>query len=70
MGSRGLVGLKMDIVELVREEWSTLGMAVGGLAGAALAVLSREWLLFITSAALVIACLRILQMGGWIPGSE
>jgi hypothetical protein len=56
----------MDVVELLREEWSTLMLGVSGAAGAALATSQQEWTWAILSAALALSCIRILQLTGWI----
>ena len=56
----------MDVVALVREEWSTLvGMALG-VGGAVLAGGRGEWHWVVVCLLLVVACIRILQSEGWI----
>lgn len=56
----------MDVVKLLREEWSTLLLLVTGFGGVLLAASRGEWTWAIVSGALALACLRILQLEGWI----
>jgi len=56
----------MDVVALVREEWSSLGGVVFGAAGAVYGATSGEWLVALACFALCFACLRILQLEGWV----
>ncbi len=56
----------MDVVALLREEWSTLAMILGGVLGAYAAADAGEWHWVAISLALVVAALRILQSEGWI----
>lgn len=56
----------MDVVALLREEWSTLGGVALGFGGAVLAGSRGEWHWMAVSICLVLCSIRILQSEGWI----
>jgi len=60
----------MDVVALLREEWSTLAMILAGVLGAYVAAGSGEWHWVAISLALIVAALRVLQSEGWIMQGE
>ncbi len=60
----------MDIVELVREEWSSLGGVIFGIGGVFLALFRGEWYWAAACVALVFSSLRVLQLTGWIRGAD
>jgi len=64
-----LVERKMDIAELVRDEWSTLVLLLSGVGGVLLAISRGEWHWAAVCFGLIAACLRIFQLTGWIPNS-
>lgn len=56
----------MDVVALVREEWSTLLLAVGGSGGLLTAAGNGDWTWAVTCFALLVMCLRVLQLRGYL----
>jgi len=56
----------MDVAALVRDEWSSLGGFVVGLAAAIWAASRGEWHWVAGSICLSIFCPRVLQAEGWI----
>jgi len=60
----------MDIAELVRDEWPSLGLIPTAILGVYVAAVAGEWHWVVISLALAVSSLRILQLKGWIPGTE
>jgi len=64
-----LVELNMDIVELIRDEWPSLGLIPTAVLGVYVAAVAGEWHWVAISLALAVSSLRILQLKGWIPST-
>jgi len=60
----------MDISELLREEWSTLVLIIFGTFGVFVALADSDWVWAATSGALVVSCIRILQLQGVLGVSD